>query len=94
MYGLKSKFLREDTLRLLLYFTKFMKCGQFYISLFRSDSGYDSNDRLLSFVLNYVTFSKSSQTLHNNETLKFCSTHVSRKFVRRFWSKSKIIFGT
>ena len=47
----------------------------------------------LSFLL------QSSQTRYN-ETIKFCATHVllaadkvSRKFIRRFSSKSKIISG-
>ena len=46
-------------LRLLLYFTKIIKCDQsFMCHWFPSDSGYYSNASVLPFVLNIVVFLK------------------------------------
>ena len=89
----------EDMLRLLSYFTKFMKCDQsFMFYWFLSDSGYHSNTSILHFVLNNVVVLQNT-VRQCNVTFKFCSTHVSlavdevsRKIVRRFSSKSKTIF--
>ena len=98
MYVLKSKLSREDILRLLSYLTviKVLCVIGFQATVVTiATPSYCPLFQTMSF------FSKSSQKLQN-ETFKFCGTHVSlaankdpRKFFKRlnnFSSNSKIIF--